>query len=139
MESWRKVWRKGIVPLLSNTGLEFLREGLLKDDPRILQGATTAPPPLMCVQDWPVEACCVIGYTGVGDFGGFHENVNDNPSVEMVEEYFARMCYEIDLILGEPAACRWFINWSDESPRHEMRIALLSEVQLALRNRQESI
>src|SRR6187397_2364540 len=56
MESWRLVWRDGFVPVISTSGLEALREALKSDDPRLTQGSTTTPPPLMCVQDWPVEA-----------------------------------------------------------------------------------
>src|SRR6266511_3011955 len=64
MESWRKVWRDGLAPLLSTEGLEALRRALESDDARLLQGATTTPPPLQCVQDWPVEAACGVGFCG---------------------------------------------------------------------------
>ena len=30
--------------------------------------------------------------------------------------------------LGEPAACRWFLNWFDDTPRDQMRRELLAEV-----------
>jgi len=78
MESWRKVWRDGVEPLLSLGSLEALRNGLANDDPRLLQGATTTPPPLQCVQEWPVEAACVLGYCGwegdgLGTGGGVGE------------------------------------------------------------------
>jgi len=127
MESWRKVWRDGLAPLLSTPGLESLRRGLLSDDPRLLQGATTTPPPLPCVQDWPVEAACALGYCGwQGD---------QLESVAQVEEYFARMCFEADQRLGEPAAIRWFLNWFDETPRDEMRRLLLAEVNRTLAQR----
>jgi hypothetical protein len=127
MESWRKVWREGVVPLLSTSGLMALGQGLENDDPRLLQGATTTPPPLQCVQEWPVEAACALGYCGwVGD--GLE-------TVAEVEEFFARMCFEIDQRLGEPAGCRWFLNWFDETPRDEMRHQLLREVNLALAQR----
>jgi len=64
MESWRLVWRDGFVPVLSTAGLEALRDALRGDDPRLTQGSTTTPPPLMCVQDWPVEAACALGFCG---------------------------------------------------------------------------
>jgi hypothetical protein len=32
-------------------------------------------------------------------------------TVAEVEEFFARVCFEADQVLGEPAACRWFLNW----------------------------
>jgi hypothetical protein len=124
MESWRKVWRDGLVPLLSTSGLESLRRGLADDDARLIQGSTTTPPPLASVQDWSVEAACVLGYCGWQGEG--------LETVAEVEEFFARMCFEIDQRLGEPAGCRWFLNWFDETPREEMRHELLAEVNRAL-------
>ncbi len=128
MESWRKVWREGLAPLLSVAGLEALRAALVRDDPRLQQGATTTPPPLQCVQDWPVEGACAVGFCGWQGEG--LETVGE------VEEFFARMCFEIDQRLGEPAGCRWFLNWFDETPRDEMRRQLLAEVNRSLAQRQ---
>jgi len=48
--------------------------------------------------------------------------------VAEVEEFFARACFEADQRLGEPAGCRWFLNWFDETPRDEMRRLLFAEV-----------
>jgi hypothetical protein len=127
MDSWRKVWRDGLAPLISTAGLEALRTALANDDARLLQGATTTPPPLQCVQDWPVEAACALGYCGWQGEG--------LESVAEVEEYFARLCFEVDQRLGEPAACRWFLNWFDETPREEMRDLLLAEVNRTLAQR----
>jgi hypothetical protein len=56
-------------------------------------------------------------------------------TVAEVEEYFARLCFEVDQRLGEPAACRWFLNWFDETPRDQMRTHLLAEVQRTLAQR----
>jgi hypothetical protein len=127
MDSWRKVWRGGLAPLLSTTSLEVLRRALLNDDSRLLQGATTMPPPLQCVQDWPVEGACGLGYCGWQGEG--LETVGE------VEEFFARMCFEIDQAMGEPAACRWLLNWFDETPREEMRRLLVAEVNRTLAER----
>jgi len=124
MESWRKVWREGMAPQLSPAGLEALRRALMNDDVRLLQGATTTPPPLQCVQDWPVEAACVLGFCGWQGEG--------LETVAQVEEFFARACFEADQRLGEPAACRWFLNWYDETPREEMRRQLMAEVNRTL-------
>jgi hypothetical protein len=127
MEAWRKVWRDGLAPQLSTAGLEALKAALQSDDPRLLQGATTSPPPLQCVQDWAVEAACVVGYCGWQGDG--LETVAD------VEEFFARVCFETDQALGEPAACRWFLNWFDEMPRDDVRRQLLAEVTRTLAQR----
>lgn len=131
MEKWQKVWREGVVPSLSVDQLKALRRALADDDPRLIQGATTSPPPLQCVQDWPVEAACALSYCGwQGD---------QLETVAEVEEFFARICFEVDQRLyigsrrfGESAACRWFLNWYDNTPRGEMRRLLLSEVEATL-------
>ena len=127
MESWRKVWREGLAERISTSGLTALRRALLNDDARLLQGATTSPPPLQCVQDWPVEAACGLGYCGWQGDG--------LETVGQVEEFFARICFEADQALGEPAACRWFLNWFDETPREAMRQQLLPEVNRCLAHR----
>jgi hypothetical protein len=127
MESWRKVWREGLAPQISTAGLEALREALVNDDARLLQGATTSPPPLQCVQDWPVEAACGLSYCGWQGDG--------LESVAEVEDYFAQLCFEADQVLGEPAACRWFLNWFDETPRDEMRRLLIAELNRTLAQR----
>ena len=119
-KTWRKVWEEGIAPLLSLEGLRALKEALENDDIRLLQGATTSPPPLSCVQEWPCEGACAIGYCGwQGD---------ELSTVADVEEFFARTCFECDQRLGEPAGVRYFLNWFDETPREEMRRELLAAV-----------
>jgi hypothetical protein len=129
VEIWRKVWRDGVIPLLSRSALEALKRGLADDDPRLIQGATTSPPPLQCVQHEPCEAACALGYAGwIGE---------ELDTVRDVEEFFAKTAFEIDQLLDEPAGCRWFLNWFDETPRDEMRRELLGEVHLALANRGE--
>lgn len=128
MESWKLVWRGGFAPALSTECLTVLRDALRRDDPRLTQGSTTTPPPLMCVQDWPVEAACALGYCGwQGEGLG---------TVGEVEEFFAKKCFDADQTLGEPAACRWFLNWFDNTPRAQMRAELLEEVELALAARE---
>ena len=127
MEAWRKVWREGLVPLLSTKGLQALKRGLIRDDGRLTQGATTTPPPMQCVLDWPVEGACVVGYCAWQGDG--LETVGE------VEEVFARTCFEADQRLGEPAAVRYFLNWFDDTPRDDMRRELLAEVSRALAER----
>lgn len=131
IESWRNVWRFGFGPLLSTTGLSALRVALERDDPRLVQGSTTTPPPLMCVQDWPVEAACALG------FCGWQDSANPLTTVGGVEKFFARACYDADQALQEPAACRWFLSWFDDTPRDEMRRELMAEIDLILEAREQ--
>ena len=127
-DRWRIVWRLGFAPQLTTVGLRALARALASDDLRLIQGATTSPPPLQCVRDWPVEGACGIGYVGwQGEGLGI---------VAEVEEFFARICFETDMSLGESAGCRWFLNWFDETPRAEMRCLLLAEIHRELTQRQ---
>jgi hypothetical protein len=124
MTAWQRCFRLGFVPQLSERALEALAVALLTDDPRRIIGATTSPPPLQVVADWPVEGACPLSFAlWQGDQLG---------TVGQVEEAFASLCYGADQRLGEPAACRYLLNWIDETPRQEMRQALLVEVLLAL-------
>jgi hypothetical protein len=126
--AWQLAWREGIAPVLSTEALLALKKALERDDPRLLQGATTSPPPLQAVQDWPVEGACALCYGGWQGEGLF--------TVEQVELYFAQICFDADQRLGEPSACRYFLNWFDETPRDEMRQQLLPEVEWALAQRE---
>lgn len=127
IESWREVWRDGFAPQFTDEALSSLLEALESDDVRLTQGSTTTPTPLMCVQDWPVEGACALCYCGWQGEG--LETVGE------VEEFFARSCFEADERLGKPAACRWFLNWFDDTPRDRMRTELAAEVRLAIRSR----
>jgi hypothetical protein len=127
MEDWRKTWRNGLSQGLSTKGLLALKQALVRDDARLTQGATTTPPPMQCVLDWPVEGACVLGYCAWQGDG--LETVGE------VEEFFAKACFEADQRLGEPAAVRYFLNWFDDTPRDEMRRQLLPEVDRVLAER----
>ena len=125
--NWRESWRRGVAPAISTPGLRALRAGLVADDARLLQGATTSPPPLMAVQDWPCEGACGIGFAAWQGDGA--------ATVDEVEQAFAKCCFDADAAMGEPAACRWFLNWFDDTPRDEMRRELTAEIDVELRRR----
>lgn len=127
MESWRQVWRDGFAKVLPVAALVALRDGLRSDDKRLIQGATTTPPPLMCVADWPCEAGCLLSFAGWIGTG--------LRTVGQVEQFFAEMCQRTDELLGDPAACRWLLNWYDDTPRDDMRRELLAEVERSLAER----
>lgn len=129
MEAWKRVWRQGFEPQLSTESLQALGRGLASDDARLLQGATTEPPPLACCANWPCQAGCLVAFCGMAD---------GLATVAEVEEYFARLCFEADARVGEPSACRYLLNWFDGTPRDEMRALLLAEVERSLALRQES-
>jgi hypothetical protein len=127
MEHWQRVWRVGIAPQLSPSALAALRLALVRDDARLMQGRTMAPPPLPGLENAEVEAACAVGWAGWhGD--GHH-------AVSQLERYFERVCSAADEALGEPAAARTFLDWYDAAPRGVMRRRLLAEVDHALNRR----
>jgi hypothetical protein len=128
VHAWQKVFRVGIAPQLSTPALIALAKALENDDPRLLQGQTTSPPPLQAVQEWPVEGACSLGFCGWQGEG--------LQTVGEVEEYFAHVCYEADCRLNEPGAVRFFLNWFDETPRDTMRQQLAAEIARILAQRQ---
>lgn len=128
LESWRFVWRNGFAPVMKVEAMRALRDGLRNNDPRLVQQSTTVPPPLVCVETWPCEAGCGLAYAGW--IGESLKTVGD------VELYFARVCFDADDKIGEPAACRWFLNWFDDTPRDEMIRELLPEVEKAIAERE---
>src|SRR5262249_1629855 len=112
MERWRKVWREGLAPQISTKGLEALERGLLQNDDRLLQGATTSPPALDVMADCEVEAGCALCYCSWQGDGR-------RTIAEVVQE-FDRLCKAADAALGEPGGCRWFLDWFDLTPRGEV-------------------
>ena len=128
---WKFLFGHGIAPHLPTAGLEALRAALVNNDPRLIAGATTSPPPLNCVKDWPVEGACPIGYC-------FAFATDTPKTVGEVEEHFARVCGEADKALGETAACRWLLNWWDSTPREVTRPLLLAEVEVELSRRRSA-
>ena len=65
-EAARKIWRETFAVQLPLAGLISLKTALDKDDPRLLQAQTISPPPLQCVEDWPVEGACAIAWAAAG-------------------------------------------------------------------------
>jgi hypothetical protein len=129
METWRKVWRKGIAPTLSTPALKAIEQALETNDPRLIQGATTSPPPLACVSDWEPDACCLLTYGGWQGDG--------KKTILDLEQFFADRCNMADDFLGEVSGCRWFLNFWDESPREQVFPLVLEEVKLALKQREK--
>lgn len=124
MATWQNVWREGIVPQLSAQGLRALQKALNRNDNRLLQGRTVTPPPLAGLEEAEVEGCCAVGWAGWQGQGC--------QTVGELERFFERVCSAADDALGEPGACRHFLDWFDRTPRPVMRKALLAEIELAL-------
>ena len=127
MNSWQRVWRFGIAPQLSDAALGAIRRALLTDDSRLLQGRTMTPPPLVGLDCAAVEGACAIGWAGWQGEG--------RATVAALERYFDRICSAADEALGEPAACRHFLDWFDATPRPLMRRLLLAEIERTLSRR----
>ena len=121
MNTWQRVWRVGIAPLLSPTALSALAAALRSDDPRLVQGATTDPMPIAIFASLPVEGACAVS------FGLWQGHGLDR--VGTLHQAFRRLCRSADDLLDESLATTAFINWFDETPRDEMRQLLLAEIE----------
>jgi hypothetical protein len=126
-ESWQPAWREGLAPNLPTAGLEALCRALEEDDPALMQGTSLFPPPLEALKGQAIEGACAVGYCGWQGEG--------LKTVGSVEEFFARVCFEADRRLGDPAGCRWFLNWFDGTPRAERRRKVPAEVKETLARR----
>src|SRR5438477_2064089 len=100
--AWQRAFRIGILPQLSTLGLQGFRDALRRNDGRVIQGATSYPPPLQCMEDEPVEGCCPLCWLLLE--GKKPHEVSVGP----LQERFAAACYEADQLLGEPAGVRYF-------------------------------
>lgn len=124
---WRHVWRFGLAPSISSPGLASLEVALYGDDPRLLQGVTCSPPMAVVFGNRTACAACALGWTGwQGD---------RLRTIGEVADYFHQLCDAADDALREPGACRFFLNWYDETPREVMRRELLAEVRRELTRR----
>jgi hypothetical protein len=126
LEAWRRVWRQGIALSLSTPGLLALRQALVTNDPRLVQGYT-AFPVANAEGSAPPAAACPLGFAGWQGDG--------LETIDAIEEAFARTCLEADQRLNEPAAARWFIGWVDETPLEIVRAELLPEIDRELTRR----
>jgi hypothetical protein len=124
--AWQRAFR-AIAAQLPPAGLIALARGLERDDLRILQGATTQPPPLQACADWPIECACPVGFAAWQGAG--------LSTVGEVEEAFARACHAADRAIGEEGGVRHFLNWADDTDRATMRWELRAEVLRILRQR----
>jgi hypothetical protein len=127
MNSWQKVFRDGIAPQLSTRSLEELIKALSRNDPALLQGQTTDPPPCPENDPSPVAAACPIALAG---WRG--ERLR---SVAEVEEFFARVVFQAGNALGEPTAVRSFFQFTDTADRQTFLRELRAEVDRALAGR----
>src|SRR5437870_5220638 len=90
LAAWQRAFRVGIVSQLTTAGLEGLRKALEQDDPRLITGATTNPPPLHCVADWAVEGCCPLCFALLDGRKPYEVSVGP------MEERFAQACWNAD-------------------------------------------
>lgn len=117
-----KVWRAGFAHQMPDDVLEAMEFGLLIDDPAIIQGNTSSPQPPHGNWGGLCQSTDITCY-GFWRKGGL-ETIGD------IETKFSELCYEADEKLGEPAFCRWYLNWVDSCPRDEMFSVMLREVRL---------
>lgn len=129
LPAWKRTFRQGIAPLMSTKALKALWKGLAEYDATLRPGLTVLPLGTDVTAEWPVEAACAIGYCGWKGEG--------LETVIEVEEFFVRVCFECDELMGEPGSIRYFLNWFDTTHDEEMRIGLMCEINNVLYTREE--
>lgn len=123
--TWRDAWRNGFAPQIGIRALVALADALRRDDECLIQNGTTTPPALQSTAGWPCEAACPIGYC----------KMCEGATVGEVNTFFLDACNEADKRLAR--ATSLLLRWWDESPRHEVRLRLLEEVEAELTRQQE--
>lgn len=120
LEPWRRVWRDGLAPLMSDAGLTALELALAHGDASLIQGAPTIPPPDPRCNSEPVAGSCLFGFAAWQTQGLV--------TVADVAAASKAICQEIESRLGKEA--HWpLVRWFDDTPEEMMRPALLYEVQ----------
>jgi hypothetical protein len=125
------VFRRGLVPLLSDGQLLALQRALETDDRRLTQGVTCEPYLYLprTTEEQPVVAACLLGFCA-WHARGWRATVGD------LEVAFADLLKRVDVRMGRVAASQPLVLWYDDTPRAEMRAALLPEVTRALAERE---
>ena len=127
LDSWQITFRDGFAPLLPDSALDVLRTALELDDPRLIQGHTTSPIPLMRNEKEPIQCADPIAFALWQD--------NGLSTVGEVMDTYHRVLFAADCRLGQPAAVRYFLNWWDDGDRDNCRTLLLHEVEQEITRR----
>jgi len=137
IEAWRKCWREGFGPNMSDAELAALYTACDTDDPRLLQGRTVSTIAgsggEFCGNDLGCEA--VKGCATVYPF------IRTNPGCKRWEalERFEELCRLAALATGEEDGCRYFLNWWDDCDRTEGRRELMAEIRLEHERRETAV
>jgi len=119
LELWKKAWRVGVAPLLSNVALVELEVALEYDDPRLIQGKVCLPAWTPNAEGEEVTEVCAIGLCALAE---------GKKTVGQVSAFFGDLCRKAGEAIGETSGIRHFLSWFDETPRDEVRRELLAEV-----------
>lgn len=124
---WREVWADGLADQLPTDGLIALRDALVRDDPRLLQGATCQPSAAYrSTRHLHVECACPVAYTLWRT--GFW-------TVGSLERAFHAALMAADREIGRERALSSFLCWCDDTPRDAMREQLLDVVEATILTR----
>ena len=113
MEQWREVWRRGFAPLAPKSGLEFLRDVLRADDPRLIQGETVNE-----------HGACAVGCL----FWQGQPEISE----DFVLDCFGDCLCEVDEKFETTSAPGRFLNWYDSGDFSEIKRDLLQEVEYCI-------
>jgi len=133
LSNWLLAWRLGFARVLSDEALRAIEDALYRDSAALIQRRTTSPDPVISNADEPCTGACLVSYGGLAG----HKLL----TVGQVERYFAACCQAASVLLDEhfhDTLCfQYFLNWFDDTPRDEVRAAMLAEVRLELFRRKK--
>jgi len=132
-ELWRSVLQDGLLPVMTSDQIRCVLACLLHNDGRLIQGATTSPPPLKAVASDPVERACLVGMAVW--------QLQDGFTVGETDKGYVRLLGQTDRLYekhhSNHQASRWFLSWFDDTSRDEMRAELIPELKAELERRHE--
>ena len=97
---------------LPAAGLAALREACLRDDARLIRGATTAPAADALAWHLPCQGADPLAYALWHGHG--------LTTVAQVDESWSELCFLVSEGLGHPAGIAPLLDYLDEAPRGEV-------------------
>jgi len=133
---WRLAWRYGFSDLLPRTGLIALKEAIISDDRRLIQGSSTLPLRIFKRPKLPIVGACAVSFC--------LWQANEFSLVGEVWSSLDRLKREVKARIADaatnsdnPFGLRFvsdlsFLSWYNDTSRANMRVELLPEVELAI-------
>jgi hypothetical protein len=127
----RHAFTYGFAPQFTEATLIALRDALVSDDPRLMQGRTTEPEPVLMHHGLKIECACAIGFCAWVQ--------NQSVTVGEVLIGYGDMLDQADRNLGRMCAYSPFLHAFDDTPREIVFPAMAELVNEILSERQQQV